>query len=115
MQHGSAAVTVTVEACADAILDVPRVINKLWTNATGKNLTPAYQVVMRVVELYSSAGDAAKRQPFEDAMRKGQWRGLADDRKARVSEVIVEAGLRPYWHHAIHQSPQLVEQILISL
>ena len=115
MQHGSAAVTVTLEHCADAILDCSRVVNRLWQKTTNKNLTTAYQVVLRVVALYSSSGDAASRQPFEDAMRQGQWRSLSDERRARVNEVIVEAGLRRYWDHAIHQSPQLVEQILASL
>ena len=40
-------------------------------------------------------------------MRKARWRGIADERQARVSEVIVEAGLRTNWQLAIHQSPDL--------
>lgn len=115
MQHGSAAVTVTPENCADAILDVRRVIDRLWQNTIQRNLAMPYKVVLRVVDLYATNGNARQRQSFEDAMRLGRWRGIADDRKARVSEVIVAAGLRTNWHLAIHQSPQVVEQIIDSL
>ncbi len=115
MQHGSAAVTVTPENCADAILDVRRVIDQLWQNTIDRNLTVSYRVVLKIVELYASNGNANHRQAFEDAMRQGRWRGLADERTARVSEVIVEAGLRTNWHLAIHQAPEVVEQILATL
>lgn len=115
MQHGSAAVTVTTENCADAILDVRRVIDHLWQNTTERNLTLSYKIVLKVVEIYSSDGDRTHRQTFEDEMRQGRWRGIADDRNARVSEVILEAGQRANWHIAIHQSPDIVEQILNSL
>lgn len=115
MQHGSAAVTVTPENCADAILDVRKVIDRLWQNTIDRNLTLPYKVVLRIVELYASNGDPRRRQVFEDAMRRGRWRGMTDERKARVSEMIIEAGLRVHWRHAIHESPSLVEQILESL
>ena len=115
MQHGNAAVTVTPENCADAIIDTRRVVDRLWQNTTRRNLTLPYKIILRIVELYSSNGNAARRQVFEDTMRQAQWRGLAHDRRARVSEVIVEAGLRTNWQLAIHQSPEVVEQILDGL
>ena len=115
MQHGSAAVTVTPENCADAILDVRKVIDRLWQNTIERNLTLPYKVVLRIVELYASNGNVRQRQAFEDAMRQARWRGIADERQARVSEVIVEAGLRTNWHLAVHQSPEIVEQTLNAL
>ena len=115
MQHGSAAATVTPENCADAILDVRKVIDRLWQSTIRRNLTASYQLVLRIIELYSSNGNAMQRQAFEDAMRIGHWRPARDDRKARMAEVIVEAGLRMNWHLAIHQSPVVVEEILNSI
>lgn len=112
MQHGSAAVTVTPENCADAILDVRRVIDRLWQNTIERNLILPYKVILRVVELYASNGNKAQRQTFEDSMRTAGWRGTADERQARVSEIIVEAGLRTNWQLAIHQSPEIVEQTI---
>lgn len=115
MQHGSAAVTVTVEDCAKSILDVKRVIDRLWRNTVARNLTFSYAIILKIVELYATNGNGQHRQAFEDAMRRGRWRGLNDERKARVSEVIVEPGVRMNWHLAIHQSPEIVEQIIASL
>lgn len=115
MQHGSAAVTVSVDHAADAILDVQRVINKLWPNSLGPAIRLQYRMAVKVVELYSSGNDPMVRQRFEDAMRQARWRGVADDRNARVSEVIVEAGLRPHWGHAVQVSPTTLEQIFIDL
>lgn len=115
MQHGSAAVTVTPENCADAILDVRRVIDRLWQNTIERNLTLPYKVILQIVELYASNGNIGRRQTFEDSMRTAGWRGTADERQARVSEIIVEAGLRTNWQLAIHQSPEIVEQIITGL
>ena len=115
MQHGNAAVTVTTENCADAILDVKRTINQIWRDTTSRNLSPPYIVLLRIVELYSSNGNAMKRQQFEDQMRKAQWRGMTDNRRAKINEVIVEPGLRLHWSLSINQSYELVEQILDSL
>lgn len=115
MQHGSAAVTVTLQSCADAILDVRRVIDRLWRNASQQNLTRPYRTVLQIVELYSSNGDTIRRQDFEDAMRQSRWRPAADERRAKANEVIVEAGLRMNWHLVIHQSWAEVEEILSSI
>ena len=115
MQHGDAAFTVTTANCADAILDVRRVIDRLWQNTTNRNLTLPYKIVLRIVELYGPNGTEQQRQAFEDEMRQGRWRGMADDRSARVSEVIVEPGLRTNWHLAVHQAPDLVEQIISTV
>lgn len=115
MQHGNAAVTVSTAHCADAIKDVCRVVDNLWPSSTRRMLRPSTQLVLRIADLYSSGGDTAEQQRFEDAMRQCQWRGVADERMPRVNEVIIESGLRINWHDAVRQSPELVEQILDSL
>lgn len=115
MQHGNAAVTVSAAHCADAINDVCKVVNNLWANSTERMLRPESRCVLRIVDLYSSNGDGGKQQMFEDAMRRCHWRGIADERQPRINEVIFESGLRANWHNAIHESPELVEQLLDSL
>lgn len=115
MQHGNAAVTVTTANCADAILDVRSVIDRLWQNTINRNLSLPYRLIFQIVQMYASNGNRRQQQAFEDAMRQAHWRGMTDERKARISEVIVEAGLRTNWHLAVHQSPEIVEQIVTAI
>jgi hypothetical protein len=115
MQHASAAVTVDMQSCSDAIKDLPEVMKKLWGQQALLNLRDWQQVAMRIVNLYSSTGDAFLRQRFEDQMRSEQWRGAAEERPPRINETIVECGLRNYWAIAVKQNPHQVEQILNNL
>ncbi|MFA4835864.1 MAG: hypothetical protein WC749_07345 [Dehalococcoidia bacterium] len=115
MQHASAAVTVDIQSCADAILDLPDVITKLWGHDALNNLRPWQQVSIRVVRLYSTTGDATIRRQFEDQMRIERWRGNAEERPPRVNETIIECGLRNHWAIAVKQNPHQVEQILNNL
>jgi hypothetical protein len=115
MQHASAAVTVDIQSCADAILDLPQVMIKLWGKNALRNLRPWQQVAIRIVKLYSSIGDSNKRRQFEDQMRADRWRGSAEERPPRVNETIIECGLRNHWAIAVKQNPHQVEQILNSL
>jgi hypothetical protein len=115
MQHASAAVTVDVQSCADAIIDLPEVMKKLWGRDALNNLRLWQQVAMRIVKLYSGAGDANMRRQFEDQMRIEQWRGAAEERNPRIQEKIIECGLRSHWAIAVKQSPHQVEQILNNI
>lgn len=115
MQHGSAAVTVNAAHCADSIVDTCRVINTLWRNTTERMLRPQYQCALRIVHLYCSDGDARTQQRFEDQMRQGNWRGIADERQPRVAETIVEPGVRGNWWYAVHESSYLVDQVLDAI
>ena len=115
MQHASAAVTVDVQSCTDAILDLPKVMTKLWGQGALRNLRPWQQVAIRIVRLYSSTGDASIRQQFEDQMRDEPWRSSAEQRPPRVHEKIIECGLRNHWAIAVKQNPHQVEQILNNL
>lgn len=115
MQHASAAVTVDVQACADAIIDLPEVMKKLWGRNALQNLRLSQQVALRIMKLYSSAGDATIRLQFEDQMRMERWRGTAEERPPRINEKIIECGLRNHWAFAVKQSPNLVEQILNNI
>ena len=112
MQHASAAVTVDLHACADAILDLPEVMKKLWGRRALDNLREWQKIAIRVARLYSNSGDANVRARFEDAMRRERWRGNAEERNPRINETIIECVRRIHWAIAVKQSSSQVEQIL---
>lgn len=115
MQHANAAVTVDTQACADAVLDLPELMTKLWGRNALNNLRLWQRVVIRIVRLYSSSGEADLCLLFEDSMRQALWRGNAEERRPRVNETIIECGLRNHWTVAVKQNPEQVEQILNGL
>lgn len=115
MQHASAAVTVDVQACAEAILDIPQVMSKLWGQDALINLRLWQQIAIRILRLYSANGDANTRRLFEDQMRSEPWRGDGDLRQPRIHETIIECGHRNHWAIAVKQNPHQVEQILNNL
>jgi hypothetical protein len=113
MQHESASAAVDIQTCADAVKDIPEVLVKLWGQSALANLREWQRVGIEIVKLYSSDGDARKRQHFEDAMRRERWRTEADGRRPRVNEAILEIGRRGFWGYLIKQAPNQVEQILL--
>lgn len=104
-----------IQACADAIIDVPEVLKKLWGRYALDNLRLWQVVAIRVVQLYSGHGDAIIRGQFEDLMRKESWRGRAEERTPRINEKIIQCGLRIHWSIAVKQNPHQVEQLLNNL
>lgn len=115
MQHASAAVTVDIQACADAILDLPNVIIKLWGRNSLDNLRDWQKIAIRIVRLYSNSGNTNIRPQFEDSMLNERWRGNAEERNPRINETIIKCGLRSHWAIAVKQNPHQVEQILNNL
>ncbi len=113
MQHQNAAITVDTQTCADAIMDVVAVVDRLWRNTTQRSFREWHKVALRIVRLYSSEGDVQKRQEFESRMREESWRNR--NRRARVREMIIEPGLRQHWAIVVKNSPGQVEQILNEL
>lgn len=113
MQHQNVAATVDDQHCADAILDAVEVIDHCWPGTSTGALGPWMKCAMRVVRLYSTQGDAIKRQEFEDAMAQAPWR--ADERKPRVNEIVIRPGRRSYWQLVLVQSQAQVELILDEL
>jgi hypothetical protein len=114
MQHASAAATVDTQTCADAIIDILGLLLKLWGRNALDNLREWHKIAIRIVKLYSSGGDPTKREQFEDAMRRGQWRADADEKKPKINEIIVEVGRRGFWSFLVKQAPSQVEQIILS-
>lgn len=112
MQHQNVLAVVDVQTCADAILDLPTIMNRLWGINALNNLREWQIVAIRVVQLYSSNGTTTSRSQFEDAMRSERWRVPAEERKPRINERIIECGLRIHWAVAVKQSPSKVWQIL---
>jgi hypothetical protein len=115
MQHQSASVAVDTQTGANAIIDLPEVMKKLWGQKALDNLHAWQRIAIKIVKLYSASGDAIVRGQFEALMRREQWRGNAEERNPRINERIIECGLRIHWSIAVKQSPHQVEQILNNL
>ena len=114
MQHQSSTVAVDLHTCADAIKDLPTLFRKLWGRNSLDNLRDWHRVALRIVNLYSSNGNPAQRQLFEDSMRDGNWRTDLEVRKPRMNENIIQPGRRGHWGLLTKNAPVLVEQVLNS-
>lgn len=115
MQHQNVAIVVDLHASADAILDLPEVLNKLWGRNAMDNLRAWQNVAIRIAHLYSNSGAPNIRVQFEDAMHKERWRGIAEERNPRINETIIQCGLRSHWDIAVKQNPHQVEQMLNNI
>lgn len=113
MQHSDPAATVDDQHCADSILEAMEVVELCWPGTVATELPDWMKVGLRIVRLYSSHGDLVKRIPFEDEMRRGQWR--IDKRQPRTYELQIEPGRRQHWALLLTQSQVQVEAILSSL
>lgn len=113
LQHGSAAATVDDEHCAEALLGATRVIEHCWPGSAGSSYKPWVLTAIRMIELYSSQGDWRIRQSFEDAMRDNVWEEVREG--LRENEVAVRPGLRAFWHFAVTNYNDDVEEILDQL
>jgi hypothetical protein len=114
MQHQSAAATVEVEQCADAILDAVAVIDHCWSGSSSEDVRLWAACALRILRLYSSAGDLAQRDAFEHAMRTKEWE-FESDEKPSANEIVVRPGERPFWLWAITRAPDAVEETLNGL
>jgi hypothetical protein len=113
MQHSSAAATVDNQHCADTIRDAVSVIDHCWPGMSGTQFPPWMKCALRIVRLYSSHGDPAKRVPFEDGMRKESWR--AADARLKKNEVAIQAGRREHWPLLMIQRQVEVDEILQAI
>jgi hypothetical protein len=114
MQHASAAATVDWQYCATAILDAVRVIDRCWSNTSTNYLTTWMKCALRIICLYSSEGDPNQRWPFEERMRRRNWRGQSK-RTVAPTEIQVQPGYRDYWRLAIRTRTTDVEDCLNEL
>jgi hypothetical protein len=70
MQHDLVAVTVSNEHCADAILDLQRLIKKLWGKYAFDGVEEWVNCAFRVIKLYSRSTSKKKREIFEQRLIK---------------------------------------------
>ncbi len=102
MQHSSPAATVDAVYCATAILTAVKIIDRLWSNTSTKQFQPWMQVALRIVSLYSEEGNATKRGPFEDRMRK-------------LPKMSIMPGNRDHWKETVRGQPTIIEELLNEL
>ena len=115
MQHASAAATVDAQHCATAMLDAVEVIDHCWPGTSGSQFPLRLQCALRISRLYSSRGDTAQREPFEDKMRDKSWRTTTSRERVRANARQIEIGRREYWWYAIRMQTSLVEECLNEL
>lgn len=109
MQHNNPAATVDSQHCADAIMDAVEVIEHCFPGAKA-DLPDKLKVTLRVIRLYSQAGDPAQQTAFADAMQGYTWRG--DRERARRDEAILAPGHRANWGLVIPSEYARIEAIL---
>jgi hypothetical protein len=98
-----------VPHCADAIIDGVACIEHCFPGASAA-FPDRLRVALRVIRIYSTAGNAAHRPAFQDGMLRYRWR--TQQRQPRVDETIVQPGMRNYWGLVIMDSIPDIEAIL---
>ena len=74
MQHELVAVTVTTEHCADAIMDLCKLLKRLWGKYAFDGTPEWLLCSLRIIKLYSRIGDAKKRNMLENLFEsKIKW------------------------------------------
>lgn len=109
MHHVNAAATVDSQRCADAILDAVDCIEHCFPGSVAA-FDDRLKVAIRVVRLYSAAGNGRHRSEFETAMNGHAWR--TRDNPPKKSEVVVSPGIRRNWGLVIFDSTADIEAIL---
>lgn len=65
MQHEYASITIDEQKCADAIMNLIKLLTKLWGNYSLYDIPNWVECALRMVKLYSSKGDFKKRKDFK--------------------------------------------------
>lgn len=93
MQHDLVAITVTTEHCADSIVDLCELLRKLW----GKNALDSVHewilCALRIVKLYSRAGDEEKRINLENYLEKYKWNTVIENEEITFQPALEKMGL----------------------
>ncbi len=70
MQHDLVSVTVTNAHCADSIVDLCKLIKRLWGKYSFDGISEWLLCALRIVKLYSRSGDEKKRKMFEHLLER---------------------------------------------
>ena len=83
MQHDLVAITVSTEHCADAIIDLCKLIKRLWGKYAFDSISDWLLCALRMVKLYSRTGNLKKRLMLEHLLeRKIKWN------EVEISEMV---------------------------
>jgi hypothetical protein len=92
MQHDLVAITVTREHCADSIIDLCKLIKKLW----GKYAFDASEEwlinALRIIKLYSRIGSKNKRKSLEVYLEKYKWNSIVENDDITFQSALEKIG-----------------------
>lgn len=122
MQHEKLGITVDIHECADSILGLIKVINKLW-GKYALNMAPEWVgCALKIVALYSTSSDSSKRVKFEKTLLKDiDWsketneQNITSKRLPNKNEMIIEVGAKNYWVLIVREKTQIVTECLDNL
>lgn len=136
MQHEKMGVAIDPQDCACDILNVVKVIKKLWGKYALDSASDWVICALRIVELYSNSSNMSKKSLLENKLLKEtDWnfrpyheedekkiveedekKFVKDDgmtkRLPKKNEIIIEVGAKIYWSLLVREKTELVNQCL---
>lgn len=79
MQHELVAITVTHEHCADSIIDLCKIIKRLWGKYAFDTMDEWLFNALRIIKLYSRSGNKNKRINLELYLEKNKWNTIVEN------------------------------------
>jgi len=93
MQHDLVAITVTTKHCADAIIDLCKLVKKLWGKYAFNSAEEWIISALRIVKLYSRAGDQDKRVNLENYLENFKWNSVLENEGITFKPALEKIGL----------------------
>lgn len=141
MLHDLVAITVTPEYCADAIVDLCKLIKKLWGKYALMTIEEWVDCALRIVQLYSHSGNKDKRVNLEIYLEKNKWNSIVENEqitfqpgleeikeefrsftgiplgrlKPKDNEILISIGSTKHWTLLIRRFPNVVKICLDEL
>jgi hypothetical protein len=141
MQHDLVAITVTTEYCADAIVDLCKLLKKLWGKYAIVTIEEWVNCALRIVKLYSHSGNRDKRVNLETYLEKNKWNSIVENElitfqpglekineefrsytgvplgrlKPNDNEILISIGSSKHWTLLIRRFPNEVKICLDDL
>jgi hypothetical protein len=117
MQHDLVAVTVTSEHCADSIMDLCKLVKRLWGKYALDSTHDWIICALRIVKLYTRSGDQNKRINLENYLEKYKWNSVIENEKFTFQSALEKMDLEfeSYTGTPIGRAKPNDNEIIISI
>jgi hypothetical protein len=141
MQHDLVAITVTQEHCADSIVDLCKLLKRLWGKYAILFADEWIISALRIVKLYSRSGNKDKKINLENYLEKNKWNSIVENEdisfqpalekigeefksftgvplgrlKPKDSEIVISIGSTKHWTLLLRRFPSAVKICLDDL